>query len=130
MRKGEITIGCIATKKTEIMEEEKIKKLPLLEYILYIDSLSTEEFCNWQGIKHPFWTGDVKSSANMFLQVDVVKLRLIKEKAKLENRKEIEIKKQDYHNSITLIEFGFKQSEKGNNLQYAINEYNNLTTKK
>lgn len=64
------------------MEKTEIDKLNPQEFILYIDSLSTKEFCDWQGIQHPYFTGDVKSSADLFLQIDTIKWRLCKEKAK------------------------------------------------
>ena len=71
------------------MEAQKIAeiaKMNLQEFILYVDSLSTEEFCNWQGIKHPYFTGDVKSSADLFLQIDTIKWRICKEKAKEQSK--------------------------------------------
>lgn len=37
------------------------------------------------------------------------------------------LKNSKLNRDIILLEFGFKQCEKGNNLEYAINEYNKLT---
>lgn len=64
------------------MDNNEIKKLNLQEFVLYVDSLTTPEFCKWQGIPEPYFTGDVKSSAALFLQIDAIKYRLCKDKAK------------------------------------------------
>ncbi len=70
------------------MTKEQIEKMNTQEFILYVDSLSTSDFCDWQGISHPYFTGDIQTSADLFLQVDIVKWRICKEKAKQEFRKD------------------------------------------
>jgi hypothetical protein len=64
----------------------RAEELNLIDYILYINSLTTAEFCDWQGVPRPHFTGDVKTSADLFLQIDTIKYRLCKEKAQKEKQ--------------------------------------------
>lgn len=57
-------------------------KKTLLEYILELDSMTTSEFCLEHSLPLPRFTGDVRTSATAFLQIDAIKYRLITEFAK------------------------------------------------
>lgn len=64
-----------------------IKLVPMVQLILDIDYLTTKEFCNEYGVPHPYFTGNVETSADKFLQVDAVKHRMFVSYAKTLNRK-------------------------------------------
>lgn len=64
-----------------------IKLVPMVQLILDIDWLTTKEFCNEYGVPLPYFTGDVKTSADKFLQVDAVKHRMFVSYAKTLNKK-------------------------------------------
>lgn len=49
------------------------------QYIVDIDSMTTSEFCEAHNLPKPVNTGDVKTSATSFLQIDAIKFRLVKE---------------------------------------------------
>jgi hypothetical protein len=66
--------------KTKQMKESKL--VPMTQYILDIDWLTTKEFCDTYKIPHPVFTGDVKTSADQFLQVDAIKHKMFVEYAK------------------------------------------------
>jgi len=66
------------------MKQTEIDGLCLKSYILYVDSLTTREFCKWQGVPEPRFTGDIRTSADLFLQIDAIKHRLFLERAKKE----------------------------------------------
>jgi hypothetical protein len=66
--------------KTNKMKESKL--ISMTQYILDIDWLATKEFCDKYHIPHPFFTGDVRTSADQFLQIDAVKHRMFLEYAK------------------------------------------------
>lgn len=55
---------------------------PMIKFILDIDAFSTIEFCDLYELPHPKFTGDVKSSAEQFINLDLVKLGMIKDYAK------------------------------------------------
>ena len=61
---------------------EEISKMSLLEFVLFLNSLTTTEICEQFNLPVPVFTGDVKSSANQFLQIDVILWRMVKEQAK------------------------------------------------
>ena len=69
------------------MKQDEIEKMNVQEYVLYIDSLSTMEFCDWKKLPHPRPMADTSACAEQFINLDLVKLRLIKEKAKLLSKK-------------------------------------------
>jgi hypothetical protein len=55
---------------------ETIKLKSMIQFILDIDWMTTEEFCEAYHIPIPVFTGDVKSSADQLLQIDAVKHRI------------------------------------------------------
>lgn len=61
---------------------EEIENMSLREFILFVDFMGTAEFCDWQKIPHPYFTGDIETSAQLFLKVDVIKHKLFIERAK------------------------------------------------
>lgn len=63
-----------------------VKLLPMVKFILDIDSLTTKEFCDKYSVPHPFFTGNVDSSVDKLLQVDAVKHRMFLEYAKFLNK--------------------------------------------
>mgnify|MGYP003403190717 FL=1 len=58
------------------------KLIPMVQFILEIDWMTTKEFCDTYKVPHPFFTGDVKSSADQFLQVDAIKHKMFVTHAK------------------------------------------------
>lgn len=62
------------------MKETKL--IPMVDFILEIDLLNTKEFCEKYNIPIPVFTGNVKTSANQFLQVDAIKQRIFTDYAK------------------------------------------------
>ncbi len=68
--------------KTTPLTAEQIAKMNLREFILYVDSLTTKEFCIWQRVSEPYFTGNAESTINLMLQVDAIKHRLFVSKAK------------------------------------------------
>ncbi len=60
--------------------------IPMHQFILEIDFMSTSEFCDTYGVPHPYFTGDVQSSADKFLQVDAIKHKIFVEYAKFLNK--------------------------------------------
>lgn len=60
----------------------KIDMVTLSNYVRTLDFMTTKEFCEQHGLPLPVFTGDVKTSATAFLQIDAIKFRLIKEYAK------------------------------------------------
>ena len=65
----------------------KTKKLiPMIQFILEIDWMTTVEFCDAYQIPHPFFTGDVKTSADQFISLDAIKHKMFVEHAKLLNK--------------------------------------------
>lgn len=66
--------------------KKKHKLVSMVQYILDIDFLSTIEFCDTFGVPHPVFTGEVKSTADQFLQIDAIKNRLFKDYAKFLNQ--------------------------------------------
>lgn len=106
------------------MKQTEIDSLCLKSYILYIDSMTTREFCQWQGIPEPYFTGNTRTSAEQFLQIDAIKHRLFLEKAKKERNdgrlspgedseylKSTLVYKDNYHSKViqAAIEAGFKE---------------------
>jgi hypothetical protein len=68
------------------MKTPKLKKLvPMIDYILNIDELTTTEFCDIYNIPKPVFTGEIKSSADQFLQIDAIKHKMFVEYAKFLN---------------------------------------------
>ena len=65
----------------------KNKLIPLIDYVLEIDFLTTNEFCEKYSVPLPYFTGEVKSSADKFLQIDAIKHRMFVEYAKLLNNR-------------------------------------------
>ena len=61
----------------------KYKLIPMVQFILEIDWLTTTEFCDQYKVPHPFFTGNVKTSADQFLQIDAIKHRIFVSHAKL-----------------------------------------------
>lgn len=73
--------------KNALKEYEEIRavKAPtdeVRQFVLDLDWLTTVEFCDKYKIPHPYFTGDVKTSADQFLRLDAIKYRMIVEKAK------------------------------------------------
>lgn len=58
----------------------------MVDFILEIDWMSTKEFCDFYKLPHPYFTGDVSTSAALILQVDAIKHRMFVEHAKLLNK--------------------------------------------
>ena len=58
-----------------------MKVLTVEEYVIYLESLTTKEFCKLHDIPVPTFTGDVKTTVSGFLQIDSLKYRLIREYA-------------------------------------------------
>jgi hypothetical protein len=58
------------------------EKPTMIEYILEIDSMTTKEFCDKFKVPHPYFTGDVESSANLLIQIDAIKYKMFVEYAK------------------------------------------------
>lgn len=86
--------------------EEEIKNMSLLEYILFIDWMSTKDFCDWQGCPHPIAVGTPSQMADQFLQVDAIKHRLFVQKAKEESRKpKTELPDQPQKDIMSVIKF-------------------------
>lgn len=61
--------------------------IPMVQFILEIDWMSTKDFCDKYGVPHPRLTSNIQASADQFLQVDAVKHKLFIEHAKLLNKK-------------------------------------------
>ncbi len=84
----------------------KTKKLvPMVQFILDIDAMTTKEFCDKFNLPHPFFTGEVESSANLFLQVDAIKHRMFVEYAKFLNK--------NITANLLLKVLGFENTEAG-----------------
>ena len=60
--------------------------MPMVQFILEIDFLSTEEFCDAYELQRPYWTGDTQTSADMFIRLEIIKHRMFVEYAKLLNK--------------------------------------------
>lgn len=74
--------------KEELTSPEPLDlRSELMDFILEIDFLTTTEFCEKYKVPLPIFTGEVKSSADQFLQIDAIKHRMFVEKAKELNRK-------------------------------------------
>ncbi len=58
----------------------------MVRFILDIDWMTTIEFCETYKIPHPYFIGDIKTSADLFLQVDAIKQKMFVEYAKLLNK--------------------------------------------
>lgn len=54
----------------------------MIDYILGIDWLGTKEFCEKYDIPVPYYTGEVKSSADQFIRIEAIKSRMFIEHAK------------------------------------------------
>lgn len=54
----------------------------MVQFILEIDWMTTKEFCDTYSVPRPYFTGDVKTSADKLLQVDAIKHKLFVEYAK------------------------------------------------
>jgi len=63
------------------------KLISMVDFILEIDWLTTKEFCDKYKVPLPFFTGEVKSSAEQFLQIDAIKQKMFVEYAKFLNKK-------------------------------------------
>lgn len=61
--------------------------MPMVQFILEIDWLSTVEFCDTYNLPHPTMEGGVRSAADKFLNLDAIKHKLFVEYAKLLNKK-------------------------------------------
>ena len=72
-------------KNKSIMKTSKL--IPMVQFILDIDWMTTIEFCNTYEVPHPQWTGDVRTSADKFLQVDAIKHKMFTEYAKFLSKK-------------------------------------------
>lgn len=87
------------------------------EYVLFIDAMTTMEFCDWQKLKHPSFTGEIKSSAEQFVNLDLVKLRLIKEHAKSSQQSQpkvdVEGLREDFENHLRLESYDFDNVPSG-----------------
>lgn len=66
--------------------EKENKLLTTEEFALKIEAMTTKEFCQYSGAKEPVFTGEVKSSAMLFLRLDAIKYRLIRDHAKARSR--------------------------------------------
>ncbi len=66
---------------------EKHKLVSMVDFILAIDWLGTKEFCEKYKLPEPYYTGDVKSSAAQFINLDVIKGKMFLEYAKFLNKK-------------------------------------------
>ena len=58
----------------------------MVQFILEIDWMTTKDFCDTYHIPHPYFTGDVKTSVDKFLQVDAIKHKMFVEYAKFLNK--------------------------------------------
>lgn len=65
------------------MKENKL--IPMVEFILEIDWLTTKEFCEKYNVPLPVFTGEIKSSADQFLQINAIKQKMFVEYAKFLN---------------------------------------------
>ena len=61
--------------------------IPMVNFVFSINWLSTVEFCDTYKLTHPHWTGDVKTSAEKFVNLDIIKHKLFVEYAKMLNKK-------------------------------------------
>ncbi len=61
--------------------------IPMIQFILDIDWLTTKEFCDIYQVPHPKFTGEVESSVNNLLQVDAIKHKMFVDYSKLLNKK-------------------------------------------
>ncbi len=62
------------------------KLLSTTQFILSIDWMTTKEFCAATGAKEPYFTGNIETSADQFLQIDCIKWRMVKDYAKFLNK--------------------------------------------
>ena len=69
----------MAEKETNILKS-------LSDYILDIDFMTTNEFCLAYKVPMPYFTGDVKTSVDLILQIDAIKQRMFVEYAKFLNK--------------------------------------------
>lgn len=67
------------------MSTEK-KIISMVQYILEIDWLTTKEFCDKYMVPHPYFIGNVKTSADMLLQIDAIKHNMFVTYAKILNK--------------------------------------------
>ena len=75
-----MTANVSVLQNTDKMKAKKL--IPMVQFILEIDWMTTKEFCDTYRVPLPFFTGDVKSSADQFLQVDAIKHKMFVEYAK------------------------------------------------
>lgn len=66
------------------MKDKKL--IPMVQFILEIDFMTTKEFCDTYNVPHPYFTGEIKSSAEQLLQVDAIKHKMFVEYAKILNK--------------------------------------------
>lgn len=64
----------------------KVKIISMVQFVLDIDWMTTKEFCAEYSIPRPYFTGDIKSSADQFRKLDVIKHKMFVEYAKLLNK--------------------------------------------
>jgi hypothetical protein len=67
---------------TDMQQIPNPYQMSLKEYVLYLHSMTTSEFCKEHKLPAPVFTGDIKTSATAFIQIDAIKNRLITEYAK------------------------------------------------
>ena len=66
----------------------KVEKLvSMVQFIINIDWMTTSEFCDAYNVPHPYFTGQVKTSVDQFLQIDAIKCKMFIEYAKLLSKK-------------------------------------------
>jgi len=54
----------------------------LTDFVLNVDALTTNEFCEAYGVEVPSWRGSVQASAFEFIRIDAIKWRMVKERSK------------------------------------------------
>lgn len=82
----------IAEQPKTPVEQPREQDKDMIKYILDIDFMTTAEFCKVYNVPEPVFTGEVQSSARLFLEIDAIKHRMFVEKAKELNKQSIKPK--------------------------------------
>lgn len=94
---------------------KELKLVSMSTYILDIDYLGTKEFCEKYNIPLPFYTGDVRTSADQFIKLDLIKYKMFVDYAKLlqtEITADILVKKMNFEKRNEFSRFPiFKKDE-------------------
>ncbi len=62
--------------------EQEDKIMPMVDFILGIDAMTTNEFCETFKVPKPYFTGEINTSVDKFLQIDAIKHKMFVEHAK------------------------------------------------